>query len=445
MRIPLITFILSAALVSAMDKEALERFDEASIGISVVSLTLGEATVALGAVPVLGQALMLIDVVVAFANLVAHAINTPVPENPAKCNCICDNIVAHYARDYGGGFAAMGNTQKPTGYTVFVNGKDTGQTREQCQSGLIDKEIAKFQSTKSQIQRIGQQMGQINTQSATKFKNNVALIKKTMSTQQLVQPYYTSKLNLGEQYKQAFAQIREQEKWVKENTQYGTSVTEMVKSLDEMINNANQAKTQLGNNGKTVETIIKVRTKDSDTLLKSARKAFFNVVLLQKRINERIELVKGNLKKIDNQIATAKETGTRTQSANGDKQSAQLLAIYQPSDYARLALKLALVDTVSKRTGSVQKADEQVFGKENAAMIRSQINNLQTKNANRALTAIKKTKALDTTSQQQLKSAFNGLQQNYGQPSPAMKAATFNVVFGISKGNTVMQQSKFVL
>ena len=408
----LVIMLIWSCLSALVLADAVKTLDDISIGVTVVSF-------ALSGVPVLGQALMLIDGLLAFAALIAHAFSAP---KPTPCNCICDT-----PRYISGG--RIGISQKIP-----------------CLHGLLEKTKGSFTTTKSQIQSISTQIDSLATSSSRDFQSKVGAIKSKISTQQLVQPFYTINLNLPAAYRSMFADIASSQRMVNEYLILSQAVKHMVKDMDGIINTANLAMKEVqtdGFNGSPVSSVVNDRAKDAQTLLKAAQKALDYSKQYNSLVNQRISSIQQSLKTIDANIAKAKSLSATNGSTLKSKEAISVLKMTnKPGDYQFLASKFALVNTIKSRTGNLAAAEAQVFGKENVKDVEEAISFMQADNVQRAMQSLKKSKKLDTTSQQQLKMALAGLESSNGKANDVMRGNAFKIVFG-AKGSVIQKQSRF--
>ena len=402
----LVIMLIWSCLSALVLADAVKTLDDISIGVTVVSF-------ALSGVPVLGQALMLIDGLLAFAALLAHAFSAP---KPTPCNCICDT-----PRYISGG--RIGISQKIP-----------------CLHGLLEKTKGSFTTTKSQIQSISTQIDSLATSSSRDFQSKVGAIKSKISTQQLVQPFYTINLNLPAAYRSMFADIASSQRMVNEYLILSQAVKHMVKDMDGIINTANLAMKEVqtdGFNGSPVSSVVNDRAKDAQTLLKAAQKALDYSKQYNSLVNQRISSIQQSLKTIDANIAKAKSLSATNGSTLKSKEAISVLKMTnKPGDYQFLASKFALVNTIKSRTGNLAAAEAQVFGKENVKDVEEAISFMQADNVQRAMQSLKKSKKLDTTSQQQLKMALAGLESSNGKANDVMRGNAFKIVFG-AKGSVI--------
>ena len=409
----LVIMLIWSCLSALVLADAVKTLDDISIGVTVVSF-------ALSGVPVLGQALMLIDGLLAFAALLAHAFSAP---KPTPCNCICDT-----PRYISGG--RIGISQKIP-----------------CLHGLLEKTKGSFTTTKSQIQSISTQIDSLATSSSRDFQSKVGAIKSKISTQQLVQPFYTINLNLPAAYRSMFADIASSQRMVTEYLKLNQAVKQMLVNMDELVDVAERAKREAGqnggNNGSPVSSVVNDRSKDAQTLLKAAQKALDYSKQYNSLVQERISSIQQSLKTIDANIAKAKSLSATKSSTLTSKQAISVMKMSnKPGDYQILATKFALVNTIKARTGNLLAAEAQVFGKDNVKDVQEAISFMQAENTQRAMQSLKKAKKLDPTSQQQLKMALAGLESSYGKATVSMKRNAFIVVFG-AQGAGIQKQSAF--
>ena len=404
----LVIVLIWSCLSALVLADAVKTLDDISIGLSVVSFALSE-------VPVLGQALMLIDGVVAFAALLAHLFSNRRIRSP--CNCECDNI-----RRYSAGRVRH----------LLPNTK--------CLQGQLSAAENRFQSTKSQIQSISSQINSLSAFASRDFQSKVGAIKSKISTQQLVQPFYTINLNLPAAYRSMFADIASSQRMVNEYLILSQAVKHMVKDMDGIINTANLAMKEVqtdGFNGSPVSSVVNDRAKDAQTLLKAAQKALDYSKQYNSLVNQRISSIQQSLKTIDANIAKAKSLSATNGSTLKSKEAISVLKMTnKPGDYQFLASKFALVNTIKSRTCNLAAAEAQVFGKENVKDVEEAISFMQADNVQRAMQSLKKSKKLDTTSQQQLKMALAGLESSNGKANDVMRGNAFKIVFG-AKGSVI--------
>lgn len=410
--IALIWSCLSALVLA--DSEAVKTLDNISIGVTVVSF-------ALSGVPVLGQALMLVDGLVAFAALLGHLFSNRRIRSP--CNCECDKI-----RRYSAGRVRH----------LLPNTK--------CLEGQLSAAENGFQSTKSQIHSISSQIDSLATSASRDFQSKVGAIKSTISKQQLVQPFYTVNLNLPGAYRTMFADITSSQRMVSEYLTLSQAVKHMVKDMDGIITTAELAKKEVqtdGFNGSPVSSVVNDRVKDAQTLLQAAQKALEYSQQYNSLVKQRISSIQQSLKTIDANIAEAKSLSEKDGSTLKSKQAISVLKMAnKPGDYQFLASKFALVNTIKSRTGNLAAAEAQVFGKDNVKDVEEAISFMQADNVQRAMESLKKSKKLDTTSQQQLKMALAGLESSNGRATDLMRRNAFSIVFG-AKGVAIQKQSAF--
>ena len=413
------TFFVLATLVIA--NESLEKLDQASMGLSIISF-------ALSPLPVIGQALMLIDGLVALASILARLFSAAT--KPSNCNCECDH----------GNFNSRGFSMKPA-----------------CMFRVVDKSVKSFTSSKDQISGINTQIQQLSSNAANDFKTKIGKIKATISRQQLNQGHSTMNLNLPGAYKQMFADIADSENMVKEYLGLSKAVGVMVDNADKIIELAKKVgKDALSdyNNGAPVDSVLTHRTKDMETLVQSAQKALAYSNKYNALVNQRISAITASLANIDGAIKDAKQLSGINKETNqmdkaskilGLKRKRSLVARGGSVSYRTLAKQITLVENVQKRTrSSFNAAQAEVYGADNVLFVEDKITSMQTANAQRALGALKSTKKLDPVSVDQLKNCMWGLEEAVGTaPTAQMKSKAFIIVFGSKVGAQIQKTSNY--